>query len=153
MGRTYTVNQVSAAVTASGTKTLWLLNPTVTFDLTEIGISFDASAAFAGIGVELYRTTTLGAPAGTAFTPVKADQPADSAATSTTNLTNLTTEPTAVEILRSWFIQPFGGLLVLQFPLGREPQASGTSANRLGLRYIAPATITSNVRSYAEIEE
>ena len=152
MARTYTVPQAAAALAASGTKSLILINPTNTFWLTELGISFNASSASAGVLFELYRTTTIGTPAGTPFTPVKGNMSADQAAT-VTALVNLTTEPTAVEVLRTWYFQPFGGLYVFQYPLGREPQMSGTSSQRIGLRYTGVTGVTPNVVSYMEVEE
>jgi hypothetical protein len=110
----------STALTASATKSLWLLNPVSDFFLlAQFGISLDASAASAGVGVELYRTTTLGTPAGTAATITKVNRIGDTAAATTTGLTVLTTEPTAVEVLADWFIQPFGGLFDVQYPLQR----------------------------------
>lgn len=152
MGRTYSVPSAAAALSASGTKSLLLVNPTNTFLLTELGVSFNASAASAGVLFELYRTTTLGSPAGTSTTPVRVNNSSDQSSTITA-LTNLTTEPTAVEILRTWFFQPFGGLYVFQFPLGREPMMSGTSSNRIGLRYTGVTGVTPSCTSYAEIEE
>jgi hypothetical protein len=97
MGRTYTIPQAAAALAASGTKSLILINPTNSYWLTELGVSFNASSASAGVLFELYRTTTIGTPAGSAFTPVKGNMSADQSAT-VTALVNLTTEPTAVEV-------------------------------------------------------
>lgn len=152
MGRTYPIAQAAAALAASGTKSLILVNPTNTFWLTELGISFNASSASAGVLFELYRTTTLGSPTGTTYTPVKGNNSSDQSAT-VTALTNLTAEPTAVEILRTWYLQPFGGLYVFQYPLGREPMMSGTSSQRIGLRYTGVTGVTPNVVSYMEVEE
>ncbi|MEK6443646.1 hypothetical protein [Pseudonocardia sp. T1-2H] len=155
MGRTYTVNSGSIALSASATKSLILLNPTITFCVTEVGISFDSSASSAAVTVDLYRTTTLGAPAGTTATFVKENANADSSSSNATasSLVNLSAEPTAVEVIRSFFVQPFGGLVVLQFPLGREPQMTGTTTQRLGLRVTTPGAVTPNVRSWFAIEE
>lgn len=149
----YSVKTGSVALTAAATKSLWLVNPATDFFLaTEIGISFDASAASAAIGVELYRVTTIGSAAGASYTPVKVNRQGDSAAATTTALTALTTEPTAVEILAEWFLQPFGGVMVLQYPLGREPLAAA-AGNRIGLRYITPAAVAPNARSYLWFDE
>jgi hypothetical protein len=143
----------SVALTASSTKSLWLLNPVTDFFLiAQVGISFDASAASAGVGIELYRTTTLGTPAGTAATITKINRIADAATPATTGLTALTTEPTAVEVLADWFVQPFGGLFDVQYPLQREPLASA-AAQRIGLRYVTPAAVTPNCRAYVWIDE
>jgi hypothetical protein len=143
----------STALTASATKSLWLLNPASDFFLlAQFGISLDASAASAGVGVELYRTTTLGTPAGTAATITKVNRIGDTAAATTTGLTVLTTEPTAVEVLADWFIQPFGGLFDVQYPLQREP-LSAAAGQRIGLRYVTPAAVTPNCRAYVWFDE
>jgi hypothetical protein len=143
----------STALTASATKSLWLLNPASDFFLlAQFGISLDASAASAGVGVELYRTTTLGTPAGTAATITKVNRIGDAAAATTTGLTVLTTEPTAVEVLADWFIQPFGGLFDVQYPLQREP-LSAAAGQRIGLRYVTPAAVTPNCRAYVWFDE
>jgi hypothetical protein len=143
----------SVALTASSTKSLWLLNPAVDFFVVaEISVCLDGAVAAAGVGLELYRTTTLGSPAGTTATFTKTNRGADAASPTTTGLINLTTEPTAVEVLADWFIQPFGGMLVLQYPLQREPMSPAAGA-RMGLRYVTPASVTPNCRAYVWIDE
>lgn len=150
----YSTRTGSVALTASSTKSLWLLNPVTDFFLiAQLAVSFDASAASAGVGIELYRTTTLGTPAGTTATFVKVNRVGDTAAPTTTGLTALTTEPTAVEILADWFIQPFGGLFDVQYPLQREPLAAA-AGQRIGLRYVTPAIATPpNCRAYVWLDE
>lgn len=150
---TYSTRTGSVALTASSTKSLWLLNPAGDlFVLAELAISFDASATSAGVGIELYRTTTLGTPAGTTAVFSKIHPVGDAANPTTTGLTALTAEPTAVEVLADWYIQPFGGALDLQYPLGREPMAAA-AGQRIGLRYVTPASVTPNCRSYVWFNE
>jgi hypothetical protein len=117
-----------------------------------MGISFDGTTTQAAFRVELYRVTTLGSPAGTSFTPRKM-APGSNAA-QWTALTALTTEPTATEALRHWYITPQSGLVILQFPLGREFMAEGGQA-RIGLKVISPASgvTTVNAIGYLEHEE
>lgn len=147
----YVARPGSVALTAAATKSLLLINPAADGGrLTEVGISLDAAAAVAGVGFELYRVVTIGSPAGTTGTLVKAHPSA--AAAGSTFLHTLTTEPTTVEILRDWFLQPFGGLIVAQFPLGRELDTLPAGA-RIGLRYVTPAAVTPNCRAYIEFEE
>lgn len=148
---TRTVGTVT--LVAAATKSLWLLNPvTDFFVLAQFAFSFNATASSATVAVELYRTTTLGAPAGTTATFTKVNRVGDAAAPTTTGLVNLTTEPTAVEILADWEIQPFGGALDLQYPLQREPIAA-SAGQRIGLRCVTPAATTPGVRSYVWIDE
>jgi hypothetical protein len=150
---TYVVNCAPVALTASTTKSLWLLNPAVvSFRLTEVGVTFDGSSAATAIRVDLYRTTTVGSATGTTFTVVKSNSPLD-VAPQTTAQTIITTEPTAVELLRSWYLSPANGLMVLQFPLGREPSVANSGSQRLGLRCVVPASVSPNAVSYVEWEE
>lgn len=149
----YSTRTGSVALTAASTKSLWLLNPvTDFFVIAEISVALDASAAAAGVGIELYRVTTLGSPAGTTATFTKVNNIADAATPTTTGLVNLTTEPTAVEVLADWFLQPFGGLLDIQYPLMREAKAAAAGA-RLGLRYTTAAGVSPNCRAYVWYDE
>lgn len=149
----YSTRTGSVALTASSTKSLWLLNPvTDFFVIAEFSVALDASAAAAGVGIELYRTTTLGSPAGTTATFSKVNRVSDASTPTTTGLVNLTTEPTAVEILADWFLQPFGGVLDIQYPLQREP-IGASAGQRIGLRYVTPAAVTPNCRSYVWLDE
>lgn len=146
----FSVRTGSVATTAASTKSLILLNPAGNeLVLVQLAVSFDASTAAAGVGIELYRTTTLGSPAGTTGTVVKWN-PASQAA-DTTALTALTTEPTAVEVLAEWFISNTAGLDV-QYPLGREP-VGGTAGARLGIRYVTASGVSPNARAYTAWEE
>lgn len=147
--------RTSGAITlvASATKSLWLLNPvTDFFVLAQFAVSFNGTASSATVAVELYRTTTVGTPVGTTATFTKVNRVGDAAAPTTTGLTNVTTEATAVEVLADWEIQPFGGLLDMQYPMGREPIAVA-AGQRIGLRCTTPAATTPGVRSYCWFDE
>jgi hypothetical protein len=98
----------------------------------------------------LYVATSLGSPAGTTGTINKYSDP-NAASADTTALTILTTEPTTVVVYEDWFLQPYGGVLVVDFPLGREFMGSA-AGNRIGLRYTS-GTATPNVRAYAVWEQ
>lgn len=152
MAAGYTVQTGSVALTAAATKTLLLLAPGAQDELclTEMAISFDGASAATAIRVDLYRVTTLGSPAGTGGVFVKRDP--NNGTPAAAALTALTAEPTAVEILRSWFVAPNGGALVLQYPLGREP-VGATNGSRLGLRAVTPAGVSPNAVAYIEFEE
>lgn len=150
---TYSVTSGTALATAS-THSLWLLDPvTNPITICELGVSFDANAAQTAFEVDLYVVTSVGSAAGSTPATVKwMDQNAPNA--TTTALGPLSTEPTTVSKLCSWYIQPFGGTWTIQYPLQREPgtQAAGTT-NRLGLRVITPAAGTANCFSYVVWEE
>ena len=75
------------------------------------------------------RTTTVGATAGI----------------------NYSAEPTVLTAIKQWLVTPYGGNLVIQFPLGREPEADATTNKGIAIRVTAPAAV--NVRAYAEFEQ
>lgn len=147
----YTILSGAVALSAVATKSLWLLNPvTKKLKVVEIGVSFDGASPAAGIGCVLYRVTTLGTPAGTSLTPRLFDP--DEAAATTTALINLTTEPTTKETLNHFFVSPYSGLAVVQYPLGREPIADA-AGNRIGLHVVTPAGVNPNGSAYVYFEE
>ena|ERR1700761_2956564 len=149
---TYSVQSGPVALSASATKSLILINPAVVgFRAIELSVSFDSASAGTAVRVDVYRTTTLGSPAGTTGVLVKENAPLDTAAQSTA-LTALSVEPTAVEVLRSFYLTPAGGLVILQFPLGREPAAAG-AGQRIGLRCVTPAAVSPNGLAVVVFEE
>jgi hypothetical protein len=138
-------------LTAAATKSLWLLNPvTNQASLIQIDVSMDASSVVAGVQLDLYIVTTIGSAAGTTGTVNKINSTTQAA--TTTGLTNLTVEPTAVNVLASWYLQPVGGLYTIQFPLGREPLLTAAGA-RWGFRAITPASVSPDVISNVWWEE
>jgi len=151
---TYSVATGSVALSASATKSMWLLDPvTNPITIAEMSVSFDSSAPLTAIRVDLYVVTTVGSAAGTAGTVGKwMDQNAPAA--TTTALTALSTEPTTVVVLANWFLQPFGGNQTLQWPLMREPGAGAAdTTHRLGLRCVTPSGASPNCVSYVVIDE
>lgn len=145
----FTMRTGSSPLTAASTKSLILLNPgSREITLTEFAVSFDGSAAAASIGLEIYRVTTVGSPAGTTGVAVSSFQGMPVALAS--GLVNLTTEPTTVEVMKEWFLTPFGGTLHIQSPLGREVI---NTTSRLGLRYVTPTGVSPNARAFFEWEE
>ena len=137
----YSTQAAGVTLTTAATKSLILLNPAVDgFAIIQVSISLDNVTTDAEpVLFDLYRTVTLGTPAGTTGTQVKF-VPATASA-GTTSLTSLTTEPTSVEIIDSWYISPHSGLFVLQYPLGREPKAAA-AGSRMGLRYTTKSGVT-----------
>lgn len=114
--------------------------------IIELGISFDGVTAGAvPVTVDLMRQTTAGTAS--ALTLVEEDSRLESPLA--TALQDFTAEPTAGDVLRSWFVTPAGGLFVMQFPQGREPVAP--ESTRIGLRATAPAIV--NAIAYITFEE
>lgn len=151
MGAQYSVTVAPAALTASATKSLILLNPaTNRAVITLVSISLNGSAAGTAVQFDLYRVVTIGSAAGATGTENLLD-PATQAAT-TTSLTTLTTEPTTVAVLDTWEVQELGGLIWCQYPLGREPVLAAAGA-RVGLRYTTASATTPTCASTIWFEE
>lgn len=149
----YGIESTATALSASATKSLILVDAgTNELELTEFGVGFDAEADVAAVRVELYRVTTIGSPTGTSTTPKKVKEA--SGAADATSLTNLTAEPSAVEIIRGpWYVRPDGGELVIQNPLGDEETQRTATDGRIGLRVITPSGVTPNAVAYFRIRE
>ncbi len=147
----YSISSGTIALPAASTRTIILLNPAVSeVAITELWVGFDMSAANLGCAVQLYRTTTLGTPTGTTATIVK-ENPSSSASQSS-GLTNLSAEPTAIEIMRDVYIPPNGGAVIIEFPLGREPTGAA-AGQRIGVRIITQSGVSPDVRSTIVWEE
>jgi hypothetical protein len=118
----------------------------------EFSASFDgvtASAVPVLIDMGYSTQATAGTP-GTSPTPTLIRGRATAVSTAAESYS---AEPTALTAFKHWLVTPNGGLLVIQFPLGREPQAdlSGGTNKALFLRGNAPANV--NCRAYIEFEE
>lgn len=153
MASLYNIPSAAVALSSAATKSLFLIDAGVNeYELVEFGVGFDAEADVAAVRVELYRVTTLGSPAGTSTTPLKVKEA--SGAADATSLTNLSTEPSAAEIIGGpWYVRPDGGQLVIQYPLGDEPTQRTATDGRIGLRAITATNVTPNAVSYAKIRE
>lgn len=151
MAAGFTVTTGKITLTASATKSAVLLNPvTNQAAIFGIDVSFDGSAAAASVQMDLYIVTTIGTPAGTTATINKMNPGSQSA--TTTGLTALTTEPTAVTVIKSWYVTPFGGLFPYQLPLGREYIMAAAGA-RWGIRWTTPASVTPDMIVNVDFEE
>lgn len=126
--------------------------------LTELCLGFDGvSAAAVPALVELcFGTAATNSTPGTGsttFTPLQM-RGYPLAASSTTAANAVTAEPTVLVSHRQWLVTPNGGLLIVQFPLGREPTGiitAATSGKMIATRATAPAIV--NMRGYLEFEE
>jgi hypothetical protein len=141
------------ALTAATAKTILnVVNGTnALIRLVEFSVSFDGVTATAEpVVVELCGSTqaTAGAPTGGTITLTQIRGPVRTA--QSTGRRNYTAEPTVLTVWKRWLVSAFGGLLVLQFPLGREPEMITTVAG-MCLRCTAPAAV--NAQAYLEVEE
>ena len=120
-------------------------------NLNELSVSFNGTTSSAvPVVVRLVRTTVAPAGGGTITqspTPLDSASPSSSytAYMPTTGAggTYATTRPTIGVTLRTWYIPPTSGI-VIQFPLGQEPDGPATTAAGLGIQCIAPATVSVN---------
>lgn len=117
--------------------------------LTELSVSFDGTSATAvPVMVELCYSTQAGAGTSTSHTSAQTGGPTRTV--QGTAARNYTAEPTTLTVWKRWKIRADGGLLLLQFPLGREPEQVVT-ADAMCVRVTAAATV--NVQGYMEYEE
>lgn len=115
-------------------------------NLNELGVTFNGTVATAvPVIVRLIRTTV--APSGgtitQAATPLDSSSPASAFTAympSTASPGVWTTRPTIGVTLRTWYVPPTSGIVV-QFPLGQEPDGPATTASGLGIQCIAPAAV------------
>lgn len=118
----------------------------------EMSIGFDGVTASAvPVLVDMGYSTQAGAGTpGTSPTPTLIR---GRGAAGSTAAVDYSAEPTALTAFKHWLLTPNGGLLILQMPLGREPQgdASGGANKAVFLRANAPANV--NARGYLEFEE
>ena len=113
--------------------------------VVEFAISFDGTSATAvPVDVDLLRQTTAGTAA--AGTVVKWDE-SDPTPTPTSQI-SFTAEPTAGDVLASWDVPAYNGLLVMQYAEGREPIVA--ASGRIGLRANAAAIV--NASGYLVVE-
>lgn len=147
MSREYSCYTGAYTLGSAQSKSAWLVNPVqASVAIIEIGISMDNVTTNAEpVKCELYRVTTIGTPTGTTGIINALDEAYE--ASSTTVLTQLTAEPSAITNICGWYIQPNSGLIVIQYPLGREPRAKAAGA-RLGLKVITATNVTPLFTSY-----
>lgn len=142
----------SEALAASTAETVLMIvgAANVTFRLVEFGISFDGVTATAVPAVvELVSSTQATAGTNTGATE-KQIRGNPNHTPQCTGFHSYTAEPTVLTPIKELFVPQFMGLLVMQFPLGREFEQL-TSADGIGIRVTASATV--NCRGWMEWEE
>lgn len=138
------------ALTAATTKTVVQLRGATSTRARIIawGVSFDGvTPGNDPVTVRLLRQTTDGTL--TAGTEVPLD-PVDPAA-GVTGFHTATAEPTAGDVLEVHLVHPQGGLLIREYPPGREPVIDDATTSRLGIDCNAPQAV--NVAAWIQWEE
>lgn len=151
-------NATSEAINLGAATALVVLtvSPTASnrrISINEFGVSFNGVTATAvPVIVRLVRTTVAPVGGGTisqAPTPQDSASPASLCTayqpTTATPGVYATTAPTVGVVLRTFYVPPTSGL-VLQFPLGAEPDSPPTAASGFGIQCVAPAAVA--VTSY-----
>ena len=149
----YVVNNGAAtALTAATAKTIVNVIPSANriATIVEFGVSFDGVTASAvPVLVELVSSSQ-----GTSGTSTAGTINQIRGRLNTVGATagvNYTAEPTTLTVIKQWLVTPYGGNLVIQFPLGREPEADATTNKGIAIRLTAPAAV--NARGYIEFEQ
>lgn len=149
-GYALTSGSSAVALSAATAKTILgvVAASNVAARVTEMGVSFDGVTSTAvPVLVELCDST--GATAGTpGATPTPKQIRGVARAAQATGGNAYSAEPTTLTVIKQWLVHPQTGMVV-QFPLGREPEHVG--AGGLFIRCTAPATV--NARAYLEFEE
>ncbi len=151
----YTVNNAGNLVGSSVTKSLVAIisGANTTPLITELACGFDATSSSGGKArVQLCTSTQAGAGTpGSSPTPLQIRGKAQASAS--TAAINYSAEPTVLVVAKEWPVDITTGI-VLQFPLGREPEqdASSGTIKAYVLRVIMPATVAL-AYAYLEFEE
>lgn len=121
--------------------------------VVEFGISFDGVTATAVPAlVELVSSTQAGAGTPTGTPTVTQVRGRVSGGEPPTASGRYSVEPTVLVRHRAWYVPQFMGSLVMQFPLGKEPETddSGGSIKAYGIRVNVSSNV--NVMAYMETE-
>lgn len=151
----YVVSVATFAAPSNATRTAIRLAPTAAVDLQliEFGLSFDGTSATATpILIKLTKSASI--TGGTASSQTS-QSIRDSAATVDVTANTYTAEPTYTTqvTLKQWYVPPTSGL-VIQFPLGREPQRLAAASVGLELMLTTvTASGTPNVACYMEFQQ
>lgn len=143
------ISGVATASAAAKTIVQVAAGATKRVKIKELGISFDGvDTTKTPVGVDLVRQTTAGTM--TALTIVEQEEALEAAIATAQH--TATAEPTTTDVLRSWYVSPAGGLLIMQFPLGDEPVVG--LSGRLALRAVTVSgSGTPNCSAYIVFEE
>ncbi|MFD1055411.1 hypothetical protein [Terrabacter terrigena] len=138
MAEVYGATNGTVALAAATAKTVIEVaaGATVTARIVAASVSFDASAAAAGIKVELVRYATTGT--GTAYTPLKYNGEGQARAALCTCKVNDTVEPGTPVVVETYYVPNTAGQF-WQIPLGRE--AYLPSSTLIGLRVTSAAVV------------
>lgn len=149
----YKVQSASNALTASATRTVVgaKAHANSGLQVKKWGVSFDGSAAAAGIQVQLcYVTFATNAPGTNSTTTNAVVQEYGRVLTAGfTGAYHWTSEPTTVTVLENKYIQQ-SGAYEWAIPLGQEPDCA--LGEGFAVRIITPAAVTPNYVAFLGVE-
>lgn len=132
-----TLVQLRGVTTAKGRIVAW-------------GASFDGVASTdAPIIVDLLFQTTDGTATGATEVALNPDEPA----ALITGFHSFSAEPTAGNIIESYEIHPQGGLIIREYPPGREPMITNATTSRIAVRATTATGVTANAVAWIQWEE
>ncbi len=152
MSAGYTIDTEGAEALAAATAETvlnWVNAANGKIMLVEFEVSFDGITA-AAIPVLVELCTSTQATAGTSSAATIKQIRGATRTVQATGRHSYTAEPTVLTVLKHWFIRADGGVVIKQWPLGREIEQAVT-ADGLLLRCTAPAAV--NVLASMEVEE
>jgi hypothetical protein len=127
------------AATAASPLSVYSTGGSRRMSLNEFGVSFNGTSSTA-VPVLVRLARAAGTPGGSS--PTQTPTPLDPAAPSSTfSATEAGTIGNLTTILRTWYVPPTSGLVV-QFPLGQEPDGPATTNSGLAIYCNAPATVS-----------
>ena len=149
-GYSFTTEGIEALASGSAETILSMVNATGSIArLVEMGVSFDGiTASDVPVVVELCLSSEATAGAFSAAT-VRQLRGATRTAEAI-GRHSYTAEPTVLTVVKEWSIRPDGGVLIIQFPLGREPEQIASAA---GLCIRCTSSSTVGVNGYMEFDE
>lgn len=162
-GSGFVVNTGGSAIAlvAATAKTLLYVNggTNIPAAFAEVCVGFDGVTASAvPVLVELAGGTKASnstpGTGSTSFTPLQMRGWAGALASGCAAANTCTSEPTVLVSWKQWLVTPNGGLLIVQFPMGKEPSShsiASTSGLQIAIRATAPAVV--NARGYEEHDE
>ena len=154
--KAYAVQVNGFGLTAGNVNTIWELNPvTNPFTICEFAVSCNASVSSLPVQIDLYTSASVGSSAGNSASVRSLGSTTTTSTTTARSGFTVEPNPSTKQLVASWMLQPFGGILDIQYPLGREQGAIGgaTTTGRIALQATAPAGTTLNVWSYVWFEE
>jgi len=139
--------QFAGSIAQGATTTVGVVVPPTTAldgEFSDLDISFDGAMSVTNLAIRADLIVTTVTTAGTPGGAVTINPYRPGGVASAASATGAYTAEPSLTVLRSWYVNPSSGLLVVQFPLGRGPKliAAASPANKTGIRLVTPATMT-----------